>query len=77
MNVRVRWVALAGFIAGAATISSAQGTDKPSPGESAGLEIGSPAPKFSLTDQLGETRTLEELLKKGKVALVFYRSADW
>ena len=34
-------------------------------------------PKFALKDQQGKERSLDELLKKGKVALVFYRSADW
>ena len=42
-----------------------------------GLKVGSPAPKFTLKDQTGKDRTLDELLAKGKVALVFYRSADW
>ena len=34
-------------------------------------------PKFTLKDQEGRERSLDEFLKKGKVALVFYRSADW
>ena len=42
-----------------------------------GLKIGSKAPEFSLKDQNGKETTLNSLLKKGKVALVFYRSADW
>ncbi len=43
----------------------------------AGLQVGAKAPKFSLRDQEGKDRSLDEILKKGKVALVFYRSADW
>ena len=35
------------------------------------------APAFKLKDQNGKERTLEEFLKEGKVALVFYRSASW
>ena len=48
--------------------ASARGADGPEGRRSA---------KFSLRDQEGKDRTLDELLKKGKVALVFYRSADW
>ena len=50
---------------------------KPAPEEQTGLMVGEKAPKFTLKDQTGKERSLEELLKKGKVALVFYRSADW
>lgn len=42
-----------------------------------GLKIGAKAPTFALKDQAGKERTLDEFLKKGKVALVFYRSAGW
>ena len=41
------------------------------------MKIGANAPRFTLKDQHGAERSLDELLKKGKVALVFYRSADW
>lgn len=34
-------------------------------------------PDFRLRDQADQERTLTELLAKGRVALVFYRSADW
>jgi cytochrome oxidase Cu insertion factor (SCO1/SenC/PrrC family) len=50
---------------------------KPAPEEHTGLKVGDKAPKFLLKDQEGKERTLDEFLKKGKVALVFYRSADW
>ncbi|MBC8291266.1 MAG: redoxin domain-containing protein [Planctomycetes bacterium] len=42
-----------------------------------GVEVGKKAPAFKLKDQKGKERTLEALLKKSNVALVFYRSADW
>lgn len=42
-----------------------------------GLKIGEQAPEFKLKDQDGKERALSEFFKKGKVALVFYRSADW
>jgi cytochrome oxidase Cu insertion factor (SCO1/SenC/PrrC family) len=46
-------------------------------GEDHGLGIGEKAPRFTLKDQNGKERSLDELLKKGNVALVFYRSASW
>jgi cytochrome oxidase Cu insertion factor (SCO1/SenC/PrrC family) len=55
----------------------AQGKGKPAPEEQTGLKVGEKAPKFTLKDQEGKERSLDEFLKKGKVALVFYRSADW
>jgi cytochrome oxidase Cu insertion factor (SCO1/SenC/PrrC family) len=54
-----------------------QGKGKPAPEEQTGLKVGVKAPPFTLKDQEGKERSLHELLKKGKVALVFYRSADW
>jgi cytochrome oxidase Cu insertion factor (SCO1/SenC/PrrC family) len=42
-----------------------------------GLKVGTKAPAFSLKDQAGKERTLDEFRQKGKVALVFYRSAGW
>jgi len=41
------------------------------------VEVGEKAPTFRLVDQNGQQHVLEDLLKKGKVALVFFRSADW
>jgi hypothetical protein len=59
--------------------AGAQAQAKPAPGERTGPEIGTKAPGFTLKDQNGVDRSLDEFLKKakGKVALVFYRSADW
>jgi hypothetical protein len=42
-----------------------------------GLKVGEKAPAFKLKDQDGKERTLEEFTKKGTVALVFHRSAEW
>ena len=61
----------------AAPNALAQGEGKPAPDELTGLKVGAQAPRFILKDQEGKERSLDELLKKGKVALVFYRSADW
>ncbi len=54
-----------------------QSPGKPAPEEKTGLKVGEKAPRFTLKDQQGAERSLDELLRKGKVALVFYRSADW
>jgi cytochrome oxidase Cu insertion factor (SCO1/SenC/PrrC family) len=54
-----------------------QGKGKPAPEEQTGLKVGAKAPRFTLRDQEGKERSLDEFLKKGKVALVFFRSADW
>ena len=45
--------------------------------EQPGFKVGEKAPKFTLKDQDGKERSLDEFLKHGKVALMFYRSADW
>ena len=42
-----------------------------------GLPVGATAPAFQLTDQNGGTRSLASLLGGGKLAVVFFRSADW
>ena len=55
----------------------AQARGRPVPEEQTGLKVGTKAPKFTLKDQDGKERSLDEFLGEGKVALVFYRSADW
>jgi len=50
---------------------------EPASPEKVGLAVGQKAPAFTLKDQNARDVTLESLLKKGPVALVFYRSADW
>ncbi len=44
---------------------------------SLGIAVGDPAPKFLLEDATGTPRSLDSLLERGKLAIVFYRSADW
>ncbi|MDA1050733.1 MAG: hypothetical protein O3C40_09675 [Planctomycetota bacterium] len=39
--------------------------------------VNSKASGFTLQDQSGKPRALDELRKNRNVALVFYRSADW
>ena len=76
MSSPIRSVALAFALLPALNVQAkAQG--KPATEELTGLKVGAKAPSFSLKDQQGKERSLDEFLKKGKVALVFYRSADW
>jgi peroxiredoxin len=42
-----------------------------------GPAVGSKAAAFSLSDQTGTVRSLESLMGKEGLMLVFYRSADW
>ena len=56
------------------TVLNAAGEATP---ENTGLSVGQRAPAFTLKDQNGQEVSLEALLKKGPVALVFFRSADW
>jgi hypothetical protein len=57
--------------------STVAGQPRTAAQEAPGVKVGDAAPKFTLKDQTGNDRSLDELLKTGKVALVFYRSADW
>ena len=50
---------------------------EPAAPEKAGLAVGQKAAAFTLKDQNDREVALDSLLKKGPVALVFYRSADW
>ena len=45
--------------------------------EGPGLKVGKKAPTFKLNDQHGKPLASAKLLGEEKVALVFYRSADW
>ena len=45
--------------------------------EEVGLRVGQRAPSFTLKDQNGGDVSLQSLVQKGVVVLVFYRSADW
>ncbi len=45
--------------------------------DAVGLKVGAKAPAFELKDQNGKTTSLQTLLKRAFVAVVFHRSADW
>jgi cytochrome oxidase Cu insertion factor (SCO1/SenC/PrrC family) len=55
---------------------AATATEPASP-EETGLAVGQQASDFTLKDQNDRDVSLSALLKKGPVALVFFRSADW
>ena len=79
--IRNRLLTMAVVLAAIPSLSAAWSQEPSKSASSAtgqpGLEVGAQAPKFTLKDQDGKERSLDEFLKKGKVALVFYRSADW
>ncbi len=71
-------LALALALVGAGTIHASEEKDKPDKKKEApGLEVGVKAPAFKLKDQNEKDVELSGLLKKGPVALVFFRSASW
>lgn len=78
MPLLIRSLALATAVAVLAQVPAmAQDKGKPASEEQSGLKVRAKAPGFTLKDQEGKDRSLDEFLKKGKVALVFFRSADW
>jgi cytochrome oxidase Cu insertion factor (SCO1/SenC/PrrC family) len=56
---------------------AALAADEKPPADKTGIAVGEKAPKFTLKDQDGKERTLDDLLKKGTLAVVFTRSAGW
>ena len=75
--IRMTTVAAAVLILAPPCAWSQQPKGKSASEEQSGLKAGASAPKFTLKDQDGKDRTLDEFVAKGNVALVFYRSADW
>ena len=57
--------------------TTAGSTKKATSGPGSSIEVGAKFPSISLPDQNGKTFELAEALKKGPVALVIFRSADW
>ena len=72
----MRFVPVTALVVGLALPPAAPAAD-PAPEQKTGLKIGTKAPAFTLKDQNGKERELAEFVKRGKVALVFYRSASW
>ena len=57
--------------------SSALAQPKEVPPEMTGIKVGEKAPDFTLQSHDGKEYVLSDLVKKGKVAVVFFRSANW
>jgi cytochrome oxidase Cu insertion factor (SCO1/SenC/PrrC family) len=77
MILPIRPIAIAAALLLVTSTAWSQTEAKPAPEEQTGMKVGEKAPTFTLKDQEGKERTLAGFLGKGKVALVFYRSADW
>jgi cytochrome oxidase Cu insertion factor (SCO1/SenC/PrrC family) len=45
--------------------------------EKLGPRVGAAVPAFNLPDQTGQPRTLQSVMGRNGVVLVFFRSADW
>ena len=75
------------FLVGTSPLHAQSTTTKPKPtagsakkatsGPGSSIEVGKKFASISLPDQNGKTFVLSEALKKGPVALVIFRSADW
>ena len=61
----------------ASLVASAAEAPREAAPEKTGLAVGQKAPGFTLRDQQGRAVSLETLLQRGPVAVVFHRSADW
>jgi hypothetical protein len=71
--MRMLMTSLPGLLV-AAVLLPAAAQEKAPPGAAT---VGTKAPAFTLKDQAGKDRSLEELVKQGPVAVVFHRSAGW
>ena len=70
-------VSLVSVLALVSVLSTASSASAESAVPEPGLAVGQPAPGFTLLDQTGERRSLESLLGRGQLAIIFFRSADW
>jgi cytochrome oxidase Cu insertion factor (SCO1/SenC/PrrC family) len=75
VKLRILTAAVLAFLSLAKPVSS-QAQHHPTSPEHP-LNKGAKAPNFNLTDQNGRDQSLEAMLKNGKVAVIFHRSASW
>jgi cytochrome oxidase Cu insertion factor (SCO1/SenC/PrrC family) len=68
---------LAGSIQAQTAATNAASTNAVAAKTMPGLAVGTKAPAFKLVGQDGKEHALADLLLKGKLALVFHRSAEW
>ena len=77
MNFLKGSAALAVLMAVSLTTACIYAQEEWAPNDMTGIAVGEKAPDFTLNNYDGTKYTLSELTKKGTVALVFYRSANW
>ena len=81
LKKKIRSVAALAIVLGLIAAGTTYGDEKKEPDkkkkEVPGLKVGVKAPAFKLKDQSDKDVALSDILKKGPVALVFYRSASW
>ena len=65
------------FVIGALSVGLTAGAQELPEVDRFGPQVGDTVPGFTLTDQRGETQTLESIAGPGGTMLVFSRSADW
>jgi hypothetical protein len=64
-------------VAGLLAAAPAAARQAPVDVDALGPQVGARVPEFSGTDQRGRTQTLESLMGREGLMLVFNRSADW
>ncbi len=64
--IRSMALAVAFLLSAAPTAWSQQSQGKPAPEEKSGLKVGEKAPSFTLKDQEGADRSLDDLLEEGQ-----------
>lgn len=77
MKTRLVSAALVALLLTTLTAVNAFAQEKAASKDMTGIKVGEKAPDFELKAQDGKTYKLSEVAKKGTVALVFFRSADW
>ncbi len=77
MTHRISWVAGALAIGVLCLVAPATARQAPVDIDKLGPQVGARVPEFSGTDQRGRTQTLESLMGREGLMLVFSRSADW
>ena len=70
----IRTLIVCGLLSGI-SVAATEAEKKAEP--ASGLEVGKRAPDFELKDQLGKPIKLSKLLRRGPIAIVFHRSAEW
>lgn len=78
MTHRFSWVVAGALAVSVLSIGSpAAARQAPVDIDNLGPQVGARVPEFSGTDQRGRTQTLESLMGREGLMLVFNRSADW